>query len=312
VDVAVKAVRSQVVKAAIIALLLGGLASIALSYSMTRQIREITTGTAHFAREDLGYRIPVVTGDELGEIAQNFNLMAEQIASNTERRKSLLAGVSHEVRTPLTNIRGYIEALRDGVIPEKDRPATLDLIHSEALFMGRMVNDLIDLSRMETDSYRLTFSKIELSAIIETVAVKLKSLAVAQGNQLTYSGNDTIFLEADETRIEQLLTNLVHNAIQYTENGDIRISSSLKGDRVEIVVEDNGIGIAEDKLPYIFDSFYKVNPSRSKEHAESGLGLAVVQRIVKLHHGEIDVASTPGRGTRVAVKLPVRQDMKPA
>jgi len=304
VEAATKAVQSQVIRASLLALILGALVSLGVAYSMTRQIREISQGTSRFAREDLGYRIPVITSDELGEVAQSFNEMAEQIASNTARRQSLLAGVSHEVRTPLTNIRGYVEALRDGVIPLEDRDKTLDLIHHEALFMEKMVSDLIDLTRMDTEKYRLNIERVNLGDLIDRTVLKFQQLAASKNNRIEVRCPENLCLNADEVRLEQLLTNLIKNALQFTDEGVVEILAEAKGDQVELAVRDNGIGITRDQLPYIFDSFYKGDPSRAKVHTESGLGLAIVQSIVKLHHGSIQVVSEPGEGTAVIVLLP--------
>ncbi|NLW44152.1 MAG: HAMP domain-containing histidine kinase [Syntrophomonadaceae bacterium] len=304
VEAATKAVQSQVGRASIIALILGAVISLGVAYQMTAQIREISRGTKRFAREDMDCRIRVITNDELGEAARSFNEMAERIAHNAAKRRNLLAGVSHEVRTPLTNIRGYVEALRDKVIPPDEVDRTLDLIHDEALFMERMVNDLIELSRMESEHYQLNLTGVNLSELMEKVSRKLQQLAAGKNNVITVATDPEVHIIADEVRMEQLLTNLVKNALQFTENGQVEISARREGKSVVLSVRDNGIGIDKDDIPHVFDSFYKVDPSRSKHHAESGLGLAMVQSIVKLHHGSISIDSEPGQGTTVTVTLP--------
>ncbi|MGI6513533.1 MAG: sensor histidine kinase [Syntrophomonadales bacterium] len=304
VEAATKAVQSQVGRASIIALILGAVISLGVAYQMTAQIREISRGTKRFAREDMDCRIRVITNDELGEAAQSFNEMAERIAHSTAKRRNLLAGVSHEVRTPLTNIRGYVEALRDKVIPPEDVDHTLDLIHDEAMFMERMVSDLIELSRMESEHYQLNLTEVNLSQLMEKVSRKLHQLAARKNSVITVVAGPDIQIIADEVRMEQLLTNLVKNALQFTENGQVVISARWEGKSAVLSVRDNGIGIKEDDIPHLFDSFYKVDPSRSRHHAESGLGLAMVQSIVKLHHGSISIDSEPGQGTTVNVKIP--------
>ncbi|MGE5371197.1 MAG: sensor histidine kinase [Solirubrobacterales bacterium] len=304
VDAAVGAIRSQIVKAALLALMLGGLVSLLISIGFTRQLREISHGVTQFGAQDFGYRIPVISRDELGEIADGFNTMAEQLSMASARRRDLLAGVSHEVRTPLTNIRGYIEALRDKVVPEDSREETLALIDEEARFMEHMVSDLIDLARMDSDQYRLNPSQVDLTVVIRRVLAKLEPIAAKRGDRLTAGRIDTAVLLADETRIEQLLTNLVKNAVQFTENGLITLEAFNRPEETLIRVEDNGIGIDPLMLPYIFDSFYKGDQSRSQFHAESGLGLSIVQSIVKLHHGSIAVKKRPEGGTAVEVILP--------
>lgn len=304
VEAATKAVQSQVGRASIIALILGAAVSLGVAYRMTAQIREISRGTKRFAREDMECRIPVITNDELGEAARSFNEMAERIASSAAKRRNLLAGVSHEVRTPLTNIRGYVEALRDKVIPPEDMDQTLDLIHDEALFMEKMVSDLIELSRLETEHYKLNLTEVNLTGLMTKVAQKLQQLAASGNTQILVEGEPEVLITADEIRLEQLLTNLVKNSLQFTENGRVEISARLDGETAVIAVSDSGIGIEKEQIPHLFDSFYKVDPSRSKYHAESGLGLAMVQSIVKLHHGSIIVESEPGQGTTITILLP--------
>lgn len=304
VETATKAVQSQVGRASVIALILGAAVSLGVSYQMTAQIREISRGTKRFAQEDMECRIPVLTNDELGEAARSFNEMAERIASSATKRRNLLAGVSHEVRTPLTNIRGYVEALRDKVVPPEDIEQTLELIHDEALFMEKMVNDLIDLSRLESDHYKLNLTQVNLTELIYKVAQKLQQMAARKNTAITVNADSDVLLKADEVRMEQLLTNLVKNALQFTENGQVEISVGLDGETAILSVSDNGIGIEKEQIPLLFDSFYKVDPSRSKYHAESGLGLAIVQSIVKLHNGTIKIDSEPGRGTTITISLP--------
>lgn len=304
VEAATKAVQSQVVRASIIALILGALVSLGVAYGMTAQIREISRGTKRFAHEDLDCRIPVITKDELGEVAQSINEMAEKIASSTAKRRNLLAGVSHEVRTPLTNIRGYVEALRDKVIPPEDLDQTLDLVHDEALFMEKMVSDLIDLSRLDSEHYKLNVTDVNLTDLTLKVSQKLQQLAASKNNRIMVDSKTEVLIKADEVRMEQLLTNLIKNALQFTEDGRVEISAKLHGEQIELMVKDNGMGIKQDQIPLLFDSFYKIDPSRSKFHTESGLGLAIVQSIVKLHNGIIGVNSELGQGTTITITLP--------
>ena len=304
IEAATKAVQSQVGRASIIALVLGAAVSLGVAYQMTRQIREISRGTKQFAQEDLDCRIPVITNDELGEAARSFNEMAEKIASSATKRRNLLAGVSHEVRTPLTNIRGYVEALRDKVIPPGDVDETLDLIHDEAIFMEKMVSDLIDLSRLEGEHYKLNLTRFNLTELMAKVSQKLQQLAASKNNRILIDDEPEVLITADEVRIEQLLTNLIKNALQFTEDGKVEISARLEPETVVISVGDNGIGMEREQIPLVFDSFYKADPSRTKCHAESGLGLAIVQSIVKLHNGSIRVDSEPGRGTAITIVMP--------
>lgn len=307
VEAALTALHYQLLRGGLIALIIGLLLSLWVSYSMTRQIREISTGVRHFAAEDLSYRIPLTSGDELDQIAENFNTMAEQIGRSNERRQLMLAAVSHEVRTPLTNICGYIEALQDGVMPAELQENTLELIHSESELLKHMVNDLIDLSRMASESYKLHPSTFEVDLTIARVIRRLDHLSAVKGDNIINMVEPSLAMWGDELRIEQLFNNLIKNALQFTDRGEIKVGGRHSGDRLEFYVEDNGIGIDPDQLAYVFDSFYKVDSSRARQYEESGLGLAISQAIVKLHKGTISMTSKPTQGTRVDIILPQKK-----
>lgn len=304
VEAALHALHRQLLRGGLIALLVGFLLSLGVSYSMTRQIREISTGVRHFAAEDLSYRIPLSSGNELDQIADSFNIMAEQISRSNERRQLMLAAVSHEVRTPLTNICGYIEALQDGVMPPELQENALELIHSESELLKHMVNDLIDLSRMASESYELHPSVFEADQTIARVVRRLDYLAAAKGDRIFNMVEPSLEMWGDELRIEQLFNNLIKNALQFTDHGEITVGGRHSGDRLEFYVQDNGIGIDPDQLGYVFDSFYKADSSRARHYEESGLGLTISQAIVKLHKGTISINSKPDQGTRVDIVFP--------
>jgi len=304
VEAALQALHHQLLRGGLIALFIGFLLSLGVSYGMTRQIRNVSIGVKHFAAEDWSYHIPVTSSDELGSIADSFNSMAEQIIQNNKRRQLMLAGVSHEVRTPLTNICGYIEALRDGVLPSELQAATLDIIYSEAELLKHMVNDLIDLSRMASDNYELKPSNFDVSETIARVVKRLEYLAALKQDTIVNTIDAALIMRGDELRIEQLFNNLIKNALQFTDHGEIKVGGRYSGDRLEFFVEDNGIGIEPDQLAYVFDSFYKVESSRARENEESGLGLAICQAIVRLHKGAVSIKSKPAKGTRIDINFP--------
>lgn len=307
VDAAINAVRSQILRATLLALVLGIGVGLGISYGMTRQIREIAKGVNRFAQEDLGYRIPVITNDELGEIADNFNRMAESIESNNKRRQALLAAISHEVRTPLTNILGYLEAVQDGVISDADLKPTLELVTEEAHFIEKMVSDILDLARMDATDYNINISKFDLIYVVNKVVKKLEAMARATKNKTVLDVPPSLMVEGDEVRMEQLLTNLYRNALQFTREGTITIALRENDGTFDLKVKDTGIGIPKEHLPYIFDPFYKADPSRAKEYKESGLGLTVVKSIVRLHGGTIHIESQEGQGTTISIRLPKLQ-----
>ncbi|NSW81925.1 MAG: HAMP domain-containing histidine kinase [Syntrophothermus sp.] len=306
IEKALKKLHRQLIKGALLALLMGVVISLGVSLKMTRQIREIFAGTRRFSQEDFRYRIPVITGDELGDVAKDINRMAQQLALSNERRQALLAGVSHEIRTPLTNICGYLEALQDGMIAQEDQKQVLGLLYQEATFMKNMVNDLIDLSRLNSQNYSINKSEFDLGEIVHRVVTRLLHLATEQGDVIHAElDGEPIMVRADKIRVEQLLQNLVKNALQFTTDGNVFVRAFHSGTTVKIIVEDDGQGIEPEKLPFVFDGFYKADPSRARKYEESGLGLAICKAIVQLHDGEITIDSLRGKGTKVTVVLPV-------
>jgi histidine kinase len=244
--------------------------------------------------------------DELAQLAMRFNQMAEKLDQVESMRRRLIGDVSHELRTPLTAIKGSMEGLMDGVLPANDE--TFQQIHAEADRLNRLVDDLQELSRVEAHAYQLDFRSLDVSSLVQTVTKRLAPQAESKRISLDFELTpDLPHILADEDRAIQVLTNLTGNALQYTpEGGKVTINAKRINDEVQFSVRDTGVGIPPEHLSHIFDRFYRVDKSRSRQAGGgSGIGLTIARALVEAHGGRIWVESTgDGRGSTFNFTLP--------
>lgn len=222
-------------------------------------------------------------------------------------RSEFVANVSHELRTPITAVKGFAETLLDGALKdEKTATSFLKIIYDESDRLHRLINDILDLSKMEQRNLPLAVEKLDLVRLVKETAEMLKILM--KEKSLTFhepTGEDEVYMEGDRHRIQQIIVNLMTNAIHYTpEGGHIRIDAANAGDNVLLKVSDTGIGISEKELPRIFERFYRVDRARSRHSGGTGLGLSIVKHLVEMHHGSISVESKSGVGTTFAITFP--------
>ncbi|MEW8967327.1 two-component system histidine kinase PnpS [Exiguobacterium alkaliphilum] len=222
-------------------------------------------------------------------------------------RKDFVANVSHELKTPLTSIRGFSETLLDGAkeVPEL-RDQFLDIIQKEATRMQMLVEDLLELSRLEREDFHLEFTPVQLNQLVEEVSLVLSQKAERKSIQLETRHDGEVMLQADMNRIKQVILNLVANAINYSPEGSRVEIAVERNDAIgRLIVKDNGIGIAEKEISRIFERFYRVDKARSRNSGGTGLGLAIVKHIVDLHHATIQVDSVEGEGTTFTIEFPL-------
>lgn len=221
-------------------------------------------------------------------------------------RREFVANVSHELRTPLTTVKAYVETLQSGSVDSETQGRFLETIHHETDRMTRLVSDLLTLSRLD-NGVKLNLKYSRLEPILSGVAEKLQFEANHKNQTVTYSPiNEIPIIPIDEDKMEQVLINIISNAIKYTqENGEIQIFSSYISDKAIIRVKDNGIGIAKEHLSRIFERFYRVDKARSRDQGGTGLGLAIAKEIVNAHAGEIKIRSEVGEGTEIIITIPV-------
>ncbi|MEY9855595.1 two-component system sensor histidine kinase BaeS [Catenulispora sp. GAS73] len=264
----------------------------------------------HTARRDPGEfaRAPVTTRDETGYLAMAFNQQTERRQQMDSQRKAMVADIAHELRSPLTNIRGWLEVARDGVV--EATPELITSLHDEAVLLQRIIDDLQDLASADAGTLRVRPQPIPAVELLQQIAVAHRAQAADLGITVTVDAAPGLEVYADPERIRQVLGNLVSNAVRHTSrDGRITLTAIAAGDdAVELRVQDTGTGIAEAELPYIFDRFWRSEKSRNRSTGGSGLGLAIARHLVQAHGGSVRADSTVGVGTTMTVRLPVRQE----
>jgi two-component system OmpR family sensor kinase len=300
----------SVIIASMIALLLGAI----LFFEITAPLRQLNKAASGIANGDLSQRVVIRSHDELGELSQNFNQMAESLDRAETQRQHLMADIAHELRTPITVIQANLEAMLDEVLPlDVEQVAAL---HDETLLLNRLVADLRLLSQAEAGALKLERQETDLVGLIHRVAEKIKVQAQQNGITLENEIEDNlprIWIDAD--RITQVLNNLIGNALRYTsQGGKIIVSadkSSSSAGTIQISVTDTGSGINPEALAFVFDRFYRADQSRARNSGGSGLGLAIVKQLVEAHGGKVEAispvfanADKRGYGTRITITLP--------
>ena len=299
----IDAVHRYLIWASIGALVL----SLVLSFLLTRRVlaplTRMTDVTRKIASGDYSDRVPVTSHDEVGQLAEAFNRMAESLQNIEQLRKTMTIDVAHELRTPLTNIRGYLEALSDAVIiPSRE---TFALLQEETLRLVNLVEDILRLAK--ADAARATLQKLEVH-IIDLITHVLDSFrpqfeAKKITVQTRFSG-EANRLHADPEKLSQVVGNLLQNALQYTRpGGTVRISTDLLPGEIKVVFANTGGEIAEKDLPFIFERFYRGEKSRSREHGGAGIGLAIVKELIRAHDGHVG-AEIAQAETRIWFSLP--------
>ncbi len=289
-----------------LAVLAAVLSSWAFSRRIVRPIRQMQQASQRIAEGRFSERVPVSGDDEIADLAQSFNRMAEELAQVEERRRRLIGDVAHELRTPLTAIKGYMEGLMDGVLPAEAE--TFALVHEEAGRLNRLVDDLQELSRIEAGAIALQPAPTSVQDTLSTIEKRLGPQFTAKSLQLEVAAVPSgLKVWADPDRFTQILTNLLGNALRYTPSGgQVKVTAEKKGEMVEICITDTGIGISPEALPHIFERFYRADPARSRQNGEgSGIGLTVVRHLVEAHNGQVWAESEgEGKGSRFCVRLP--------
>ncbi len=299
--------NEALIYAGIAALMIGVLVSWFFSRSIIAPVQAMTVASHRIADGKYEERVEKERLDELGQLAESFNQMAEKLEQVEARRRQLIGDVSHELRTPLTAIKGSMEGLMDGILSASDE--TYQVVHQEAGRLSRLVDDLQELSRVEAGSYSMDVRAVQLPTVVETVIRRLSYEFDGKGVALI--PNLVANLQpvlADEDRLIQVFTNLLGNALRHTpKSGQVSINAAQKGGFVEISVKDTGIGIPPEHLKHIFTRFYRVDKSRSRQQGGgSGIGLTVSKYLVEAMGGEIWVESEGiGKGASFYFTLPI-------
>ena len=248
--------------------------------------------------------MPVSGRDEIGELSRTFNVMAEGLQDAERQRRNMVADVAHELRNPLSNIRGYVEAVRDGVL-EADE-ATIGSIHRQTMYLSKLVEDLRLLAETESADFSLDLEPGSMGEVVARSVEAHRPQAQAKGVSLSSSTQTALQeVEMDRTRIEQVLGNLLQNAIRHTpSDGRVDVTVEASESAVKVTVADTGEGISPDDLPHVFDRLFRADPSRTRTTGGAGLGLTIARQLVEAHGGSIRAESTPSQGSRFIFEIP--------
>lgn len=296
--------RDALVIAAIITGSVGLLTSIFVVRRVARPLRSMALSSQRMANGDYSLRVSEDGLAEIGELGHSFNRLGEALQETEHRRRALIADVAHELRTPLVSIEGYMEGLLDGVVPPD--PDVYERVRYDASRLRRLVVELEELSRVEEMRVRLNIIDVSLPAVIESAIERLRTQFFESTTQIeAHLPPDLPPVRADPDRLLQILLNLIGNALRYTPDGGcITVSAVAQSHEVCISVRDNGIGIAPEHIPHIFDRFYRVDKARSRTQGGSGVGLAIARSLVEAQGGRIWVESRPGVGSTFSFTLP--------
>jgi len=269
-------------------------------------LKKITQAAKKYAEGDLTYNLKLNTEDEMGYLAVTLNYMSNELNEIEEYQKKFISNISHDFRSPLTSIKGYLEAILDGTIPPENQEKYLRIIITETERLNKLTNSMISLNNLGSKSTYLVKTRFDIHRIINDTVASFEG--TCSKRKIVF---DIIYCEnkqmvyADMEKIQQVLYNLVDNAIKFShDNSEIHMETSVKNDKVFISIKDTGIGIPKDSLKKIWERFYKTDLSRGKDKKGTGLGLAIVKEIIQAHGENIDVISTQGVGTEFRFSLP--------
>ncbi len=268
-------------------------------------LKKITYATEQYASGNMRYEFQMESEDEIGYLAACLSYMASEIARSEDDQKKFVANVSHDFRSPLTSIRGFLEAMIDGTIPPEMHEKYLNIVLNETERLTKLTNSLLTLNNLNTKGMMLNKSDFDINSIIRKTAASFEGTCVPKNMniELVLTG-DELYVNADVDKVQQVLYNLIDNAIKFSHhNSSIRIETSEKKNKIFVSVKDTGIGIPKDDLKLIWDRFYKSDSSRGKDKKGTGLGLAIVKEIITAHDEHINVISTQGVGSEFIFSL---------
>ncbi|MDQ0256804.1 signal transduction histidine kinase [Evansella vedderi] len=290
----------------LIAIIIAGIIIYFTSKKITSPLREMNDSALQFAKGDFENRVQIKTRDEIGQLGKTFNYMAKELGSIDQMRKDFVANVSHDLRSPLTSIRGFLGALMDGTIPKEQQSKYFSIMKNETERLMKLVEDLLDMAKLEggqieimpvpynlTEQIRLVIARMEPTLSSKCIDIELLSV---EGD---------VMVKADPNRIDQVLVNLLQNAIQFSEkNSKVEVMIEKESNLAKISIRDFGLGMSEEDLKYVWERFYKKEKARSNKGG-TGIGLSIVKHIIDLHDTSIEVESKLNKGTTIIFTLPL-------
>lgn len=277
------------------------------SLRISKPIKQMEIAAGKLASGERSDDLVVVnSADEIGKLAKSFNYMKQQLVGIEKMRSEFIANVSHDMRTPLTSINGFVSGMLDGIVKPEDYNKYLTIIKDETLRLTKLTNDILHLAKIQSGSIRLFRENLIVKTILDSVISSTRALVEKKSIELALECDNTITVYADSDKLKQILINIIDNAVKYTRyGGEIGINVSLryKPSVTEFRIRDTGIGIPAEELPLIFEKFYRVDKSRSSPGG-TGLGLNITRSLIELHGGKIWVISELGAGTEIIFELP--------
>ncbi len=284
------------------------------SYKLAQPLRKMAAAARSFGAGDFSVRVEISSDDEIGHLAQAFNNMAVSLSSSETMSRNFIANVSHELKTPMTTIAGFIDGILDGTIPPEKQDYYLQIVSQEVKRLSRLVRTMLDLSKIDSGELKLRPARFDLSNTIFLALLSFEKNIEDKNIEIRgLEDSKPDFIDGDPDMIHQVLYNLIENAVKFTnEGGYIQISVKDEGSRHVVSIRNSGPGIPADEVGMIFDRFYKTDKSRSQDKNGMGLGLYIVKTIIKLHGGEITVSSVENEYTEFSFWLPKLEEKKKA
>lgn len=295
------------ISSAAIALVIVTIVVYIMTGKIAKPIRNMEIATTCYASGDFTYRVPELkSNDELAHLVTKFNAMASSLSQLEDSRRSFIANVSHEFKTPMTTIGGFINGILDGTIPEEKQPYYLNIVSSEIDRLSRMVTMMLNISKIETGNVDMNIESFDISPKLVTTFLGFEQLISKKNIEIAGLEDLTVTtVHGDSAMIDQVIYNLIDNAVKFTEkNGKITVNTASDKKYSYFAITNSGKGIPEKDINKVFDRFYKVDQSRSTDVKSTGLGLYLIKTIVSLHNGTVTVESQPDNYTRFTVKLP--------
>lgn len=288
-----------------LSLLVAALVSMLLARSFLAPVQRIAKATHRLAAGDYAIRIEQTSRDELGQLARDFNRLAQALEKNERLRRQMMADLSHEIRTPLAVLRGELEAVQDGV--RALTPATIASMHVEVSMLNKLIDDLHEFSLADLGALSYRMHPVDLAQLADVALAFFGERISSAGLQASLASDPGLPpIEGDAQRLTQLLNNLLENAVRYTDaGGEIRLHVRMAGQEIALSVEDSAPGVPPESLPRLFERLYRVEASRNRARGGAGLGLALCERIVQAHHGRIEAQDSPLGGLRITAYFPI-------
>lgn len=276
------------------------------SRRISKPIKEMEQAAEKLASGESTGDLTVKSKDEIGKLAASFNYMKQQLANTEKMRREFIANISHDMRTPLTSIHGFIGGMLDGTIQPKDYKKYLQIIKEETIRLTKLSNEVLQLAKIQAGNIQLHRKTQNIKDILESVSESMKTLLEQKSMTLSVQCEPGLSLSADRDKLKQILINILDNAVKYTPpKGRISLEATREQNSIIFRIRDTGIGISPEDLPSIFEKFYRVDKSRQSLNGGSGLGLNIAQSLVELHGGKIQAVSYPEKGTEISFSIPL-------